>query len=227
MGEDRHGCSMIDAPADAPPLAPPAIVAPAPREVSFGLVAGTAPRGTRRVIVRVGERVARRPAVARHAASRCASSCRGATFAVRVTAVDGAGRGRPASSRTSAAFPSARSRAQALVAPGSGARPLHPHAHARGQAARARCTSRTSQRLRGRLERGRTLSGRLDAQARDRPHRPPLRDRKPALGTRVDRLLGEMLIHSDNASANELEVWLAARRRPARRASTRRCGRSG
>ena len=32
-------------------------MAPAPREVSFGLVAGTAPRGTRRVIVRIGERV--------------------------------------------------------------------------------------------------------------------------------------------------------------------------
>lgn len=42
---------------DAPALPPPAVVAPAPREVSFGLVAGTAPRGTRRVIVRVGERV--------------------------------------------------------------------------------------------------------------------------------------------------------------------------
>jgi beta-lactamase class A len=34
-------------------------------------------------------------------------------------------------------------------------------------------------------------------------------DSKPAPGTRLDRLLGEMLIHSDNASANELEIWLA------------------
>ena len=38
---------------DAPALPPPAIVAPAPREVSFGLVAGQAPLGTRRVIVHV------------------------------------------------------------------------------------------------------------------------------------------------------------------------------
>ena len=79
---------MLDAPTALPP---PAIVAPAPREVSFGLVAGSAPAGTRRVIVRVGEQVlADRP-------------LRGTRFSlsvdlpprivwVRVTAVDAAGR---------------------------------------------------------------------------------------------------------------------------------------
>ena len=42
---------------DAPALPPPAIVAPAPREVSFGLVAGRAPLGTKRIIVHVGKYV--------------------------------------------------------------------------------------------------------------------------------------------------------------------------
>jgi len=32
---------------------------------------------------------------------------------------------------------------------------------------------------------------------------------KPAAGSRLDRLLREMLVDSDNAAANELEVWLA------------------
>ena len=41
----------------APALPPPAIVSPAPREVSFGLVAGSVPRGTRRIIVSNGSRV--------------------------------------------------------------------------------------------------------------------------------------------------------------------------
>ena len=50
---------------DAPALPPPAVVAPAPREVSFGLVAGTAPRGTRGIIVRVGNGRRRRRAAAR------------------------------------------------------------------------------------------------------------------------------------------------------------------
>ena len=34
-------------------------------------------------------------------------------------------------------------------------------------------------------------------------------DGKPAAGTRLDRLLSDMLIRSDNEAANELEVWLA------------------
>ena len=61
MGQDRHrrqptrGQDGIVI--DAPPLPPPAIVAPAPREVSFGRVSGTVPAGTQRLVVRVGGRV--------------------------------------------------------------------------------------------------------------------------------------------------------------------------
>src|ERR687897_423063 len=51
---------MIRIMLDAPALPPPAVVAPAPREVSFGLVAGTAPVGTRRIVVHVGGRLAQR-----------------------------------------------------------------------------------------------------------------------------------------------------------------------
>lgn len=82
---------MIRSMLDAPALPPPAVVAPAPREVSFGLVAGLAPRGTDRVVVRIGARVLGDRAI------------RGRSFSFRVdlpvrlvnvsvTAVDGARR---------------------------------------------------------------------------------------------------------------------------------------
>src|SRR5215207_836784 len=79
--------SMIDAPV----FPPPAIVAPAPREISFGLVAGSAPVGTRRVIVRVGNEVlADRPLRGTRFSLRVDLPPR--IVSVRVTAVDGAGR---------------------------------------------------------------------------------------------------------------------------------------
>ena len=88
MGEDRHDASMIDAPAASTSTGDLVL---APREVSFGLVAGVAPEGTRQIIVRVGKHnVAQEP-------------LRGRTFSlnvpmhtgvveVRVTAVDGRNR---------------------------------------------------------------------------------------------------------------------------------------
>ncbi|HWN22271.1 MAG TPA: serine hydrolase [Gaiellaceae bacterium] len=76
---------------DAPALPPPAVVAPAPREVSFGLVAGSAPAGTRRVIVRVGERVlGDRPLRGPRFSLRV--ELPRSEVAVRVTAVTAAGR---------------------------------------------------------------------------------------------------------------------------------------
>ena len=48
---ERYGAAVITAP---PP--PPAIEQPAPYQLSYGVVAGTAAPGTRRVIVRVGSR---------------------------------------------------------------------------------------------------------------------------------------------------------------------------
>ena len=99
---------------DAPALPPPALVAPAPREVSFGLVAGSAPAGTRRVIVRVGEQVlADLPLRGQRFSMRVELPRR--EVAVRVTAVTAAGRrsssivsnvvGLPSSSAPRAAAP--------------------------------------------------------------------------------------------------------------------------
>jgi len=66
-------------------------VAPAPREVSFGLVSGSAPFGTRRVIVRVGERVlADLPLRGRRFSLRVELPRR--EIALRVSAVDAARR---------------------------------------------------------------------------------------------------------------------------------------
>jgi hypothetical protein len=73
---------------DAPALPPPAIVAPAPREVSFGLVAGRAPLGTRKIIVHVGRYVvAEEPLRGRSFSVRV--PMRAGLTTVRVTAVDG------------------------------------------------------------------------------------------------------------------------------------------
>src|SRR5215203_3143678 len=76
---------------DALPPTPPAIVVPAAREVSFGLVTGTAAAGTTRLIVRVGARVAAdRPLRGRRFSLRVDLLFGDAR--VSVTAVDGRGR---------------------------------------------------------------------------------------------------------------------------------------
>ena len=75
---------------DAPPLPPPTIVAPAPREVSFGRVSGTVPAGTRRLIVRVrGHVVAEVPLRRRSFSLRVPID---GVAPVSVTAVDGRNR---------------------------------------------------------------------------------------------------------------------------------------
>jgi beta-lactamase class A len=192
---------------DAPALPPPAIVAPAPHEVSFGLVAGTAPRGTRRVIVRIDERVlADRPL--RGTSFSLRLQLPATTFSLRVTAVDGTGRrssslvtpvrGLPFGSEPRQALSRldpvlARSvRALTGRAGGTSAVYVQDLRTGRGAAwnARARFPAASTLKLAIALTVLRSLDG------------------KPAPGARLDRLLGAMLIRSDNASANELEVWL-------------------
>ncbi|HEX4930625.1 MAG TPA: serine hydrolase, partial [Gaiellaceae bacterium] len=193
---------------DAPALPPPAIVAPAPHEVSFGLVAGRAPPGTSRVIVRIGERIlADRP-------------LRGTSFSLhvplpanavslRVTAVDGRGRrsssvvepvfGLPAGSAPRQVSPrldpALAQTVRALVRRYGGTSSVYVQdlRSGRGAAwnARARFPAASTLKLAIAVTVLRALEG------------------KPAAGTRIDRLLSEMLIRSDNAAANELEVWLA------------------
>ena len=76
---------------DAPALPPPAIVAPAPREVSFGLVSGRAPLGTRKIIVHVGRYVVAEESLRGRSFSVRVPMRAGLTK-VRVTAVDGRNR---------------------------------------------------------------------------------------------------------------------------------------
>jgi hypothetical protein len=76
---------------DAAPLPPPAIVSPAPREVSHGRIEGTAPTGTRQVLVRVdGRLLATKDVTRRRFVVAVSLPSRDVT--VRVTAIDAAGR---------------------------------------------------------------------------------------------------------------------------------------
>lgn len=200
---------MIDAPAlTLPPHRVPAIVAPAPREVSFGLVAGRAPLGTRRVIVRIGERIlADRPFRGTSFSLRVPMPA--TVFPLRVTVVDGRGRrsssvvtpvyGLPHGSeprQTTPRLDPALARTVRSLTGGAGGTSavyVQDLRTGRGAAwnARARFPAGSTLKLAIAVTVLRVLDG------------------KPGPGTRLDRLLGEVLIHSDNASANELEVWLA------------------
>ena len=193
----------------APPPPPPAIVAPAAREVSFGLVAGTAPAGTTRVIVRVGARVAAdRP-------------LRGQRFSLRVdlpfgdsqvsvTAVDGSGRRStsrvaPVYGLPRLAVPRVRSATEDPALAGT-VRSLTRGFRRDERSLRPGSAHRT----RRRLERACTLPRRVDAQARDRGDGAAQRCRgSPPAARAWTFSCAAMLVDSDNASANALEVWLA------------------
>jgi beta-lactamase class A len=193
---------------DAPALPPPAILAPAPREVSFGHVAGVAPRGTRHIIVRVGKYVVAQEPL------------RGRTFSlnvpmqtgvveVRVTAVDGQNRrstsivepvlALPLNSdpraRSSRLDPPLARTVRSLVARYGGTAGVYVQDLRTGRGAswnaRARFPAGSTLKLAIAVTVMRSLDG------------------KPAERTELARLLGQMLVLSDNAAANELEVWLA------------------
>jgi beta-lactamase class A len=204
MSEDRHDASMIDAPA----LPPPAITAPAPREVSFGHVAGVAPRGTRQIIVRVGKYdVAQEPLRGRSFSLNVPMQA--GVVEVRVTAVDG--RNRRSTSvvepvfalplrsdprqRSSKLDPSLARTVRMLVARHGGTAGVYVQDLRTGRGAswnaRARFPAASTLKLAIAVTVMRSLEG------------------KPAEHTQLARLLGHMLILSDNEAANELEVWLA------------------
>ena len=193
---------------DAPALPPPAIFAPAPREVSFGLVTGRAPLGTRRVIVRIGERIlADRPLRGTTFSLRVPMPA--TAFPLRVTAVDRRGRrsssvvapvyGLPSGSEPRQAAPRldpvlARTvRALTGGAGGTSAVYVQDLRTGRGAAwnARARFPAASTLKLAIAVTVMRSLAG------------------KPGAGSELEALLRAMLISSDNAAANRLEVWLA------------------
>ncbi|MEJ7568379.1 MAG: serine hydrolase [Gaiellaceae bacterium] len=192
---------------DAPPLPPPVITAPAAYEVSFGLVAGTAPAGTRRVIVRVADRVvADRPLRGTRFSLRV--DVPATVVSLRVTAVDGAGRRSSSSVGPVIGLP--QGAAPRAVAPQLDA------ALSRTVVGLARGFQGTSGVYVQDLGTGRGAA--WNAAARF-PAASTLKlaiavavlraqDGKPAYGSRVGELLRSMLVDSDNDAANALEVWL-------------------
>ena len=199
---------MIRMMLDAPALPPPAIVAPAPREISFGLVAGRATLGTRRIIVHVGRYVAVETPLRSRSFSVHVRLTGGPTT-IRVTAVDGRNR-----------------RSSSIVDPVYG---LPPDSAPRQRAPRLDpVLGRTIRSLAARhggtsgiyvedLRTGRGASWNAGARF---PAASTLKlaiavtvlrelERKPEPITQVSRLLGKMLVNSDNDAANALEVWLA------------------
>jgi beta-lactamase class A len=186
-------------------LPPPVLVAPAPHEASFGRVAGTAPGGTVRIVVRVD------------GALRASLPFRGRTFDLRVelprrevrvqvTAVGREGRastatvahvlGLPRASRPTGAAGwehgalAARVRSLARGFGHSCAVYVQDLATGAGAAwnARARFPAASTLKLAIAVEALRSLGG------------------KPPPGSRLDRLLRSMIVYSDNGAANEVET---------------------
>jgi beta-lactamase class A len=193
---------------DAPALPPPAVTAPAPREVSFGLVAGTAPAGTRRIVVHVGARLAADAALrGRSFSLRVALPPRATS--VRVTAFDTRDRhssqtigpvyGLPADAvpreRSPRLDPALGRALRELVRRHGGIAGVYVQDLRTGAGAawnaKARFPGASALKLAVAVTALRALDG------------------KPEAGSRVDRLLRTMLVRSDNDAANALEVWLA------------------
>ena len=193
---------------DAPALPPPAIVAPAPREVSFGLVAGTAPTGTRRIIVRVGKYVVAEEPLRSRSFSLDVPMHAG-IVQVRVTAVDGRNRRstrlvEPVFALPVDARPLGRSpkvdrpltaRIRRLVDSHGGTAGVYVQDLRTGQGAAWNAKARFPAASTLKLAIAVTVLRSLDG--------------KPAEGSRLAGLLAKMLVFSDNAAANDLEVWLA------------------
>lgn len=189
---------------DAPALPPPAVVAPAPREVSWGLVAGTAPRGTQSVVVRVGERVlADKPLRGRRFSLRVDLPARDAT--VRITTVAGVRssttavphvRGLPAGSAPRLALPRRHAqldrRVRSLTRSFGGISGVYVQDLASGWGAAWNAAAR--------FPAASTLKLAI-AVAVLRWH-----DGSPV--GRVEVLLRRMLVLSENEAANELQAWL-------------------
>jgi len=192
---------------DAPALPPPAIVTPAPREVSFGLVAGLAPPGTRRVIVRISYEVIRdEPLSGRRFSVRIPMPS--TSFPLHVTAVDGSGHRSTSTVRPVFGLPpTAQPRhvatsldpvlgrtVRSLTRAAGGITGVYVQDLRTGRGAawnaRARFPAASTLKLAIAVTVLRSLDG------------------KPAADSRVAGLLHAMLVRSDNASANALEVWL-------------------
>lgn len=188
---------------------PPAITAPRPREVSFGLVAGRARAGTVRVRVLVNGVTKASQAVdgpadfsffvdlpsRDHRVAVVAEDAAGGRSASVVRRVYGLPReGRPRAQGRSLEDPALARRVRALARgyPGISAVYVQDLRTGRGAAwnARARFPAASTVKVAIAVDVLRRLGGR------------------PAAGSSLDRLLWRMLVYSDNESANRLLVWL-------------------
>ncbi|MGH3110711.1 MAG: serine hydrolase [Gaiellaceae bacterium] len=192
----------------APPLPPPAIEQPAPYQVSYGLVTGRAATGTRRIVVSANGRVlASRPLRGRRFTVRVELPQGDVT--VRVTNQDASGRGTARVVRNVYGLPAA----------------------ARPRVVRNREDRRLARRLRGAIRSYRgtgafyvqSLTSGSGAAWNARARFPAASTLKLAIAAAVlaehdgipsprsyvGGLLREMIVPSDDAAANELEVWLA------------------
>jgi hypothetical protein len=192
----------------APPLPPPAIEQPAPRQVSYGLVTGRAAAGTRRVIVSANGRVL------------ASKPLRGRRFTLRVTLPHGdtsvrvmtiaRDRRRSASvvrdvyGLPAAARPRGVGERRDTYLAGK----LRPHVRSFGGTGAFYVQSLTSGRgaawnAKARFPAASTLKLAIAAAVLVE------HDGIPSRGSYVGGLMSEMIIPSDDRAANALEVWLA------------------
>lgn len=194
--------------AATPALPPPAIVQPAQYQVSYGLVTGLAPRGTRRVVVSAdGRTLASKPLRGRRFSLRVSLPV--GEISVRVTTV--AEGGRRSSDVVDNVFG---------LPPGSRPRVVAGRNDA-ALARRLRALERDFRGTAGFYVQSLTGGGGAAWNAKARfPAASTLKlaiaatvlaehPGVPSPGSRVHDLMQSMLTRSDNAAANALEVWLA------------------
>ena len=193
--------------ATAPALPPPAIVQPAPFQVSYGLVAGRAPKGTRGVVVRVNGRVA-----ASHLLRGRSFSLRPhlppGDLTIRVTTWASDGRRSSSVVRNVLGLPAA-SRPRVVHARNDPtlARKVRELARGfRGTAGLYVCSltggSGAAWNAKARFSAASTLKLAIATAVLAEYHGVP------PPGSSVHELLVSMLRASDNAAANALEIWL-------------------
>jgi hypothetical protein len=193
---------------DAPPLPPPAIEQPAPRQVSYGLVTGRAARGTIRVLVHAnGKRLASKPVGARRFTLRVTLPRGDAT--VRVTTI--ARTGRRSSAHVHDVFglpPGARPRVvRSRLEPTLGrklTRMVRAYSGTAGYYVQSLTGgSGAAWNAKARFPAASTLKLAIAAAVLAR------HSRIPPPGSYLDGLLRQLIIPSDDEAANSLLVWLA------------------
>jgi hypothetical protein len=203
---------IVDLPAfpeALPAPSPPAILRPAPREASFGLVRGRVSRGTIRIVVSAGRlRLADVPHAPASRRFRLRVSLPARDLTLRVTVFNASGQRASATVGPVLGLP-ARSEAKRVrsVEDRALARRLRALMAAHGSVAAfyvqdLRTGRGAAWNARARFPAASTLKLAIAVEALRALEAPP----RP--GTRVYWLLRRMLEDSDNAAANSLEVWL-------------------